>query len=567
MKRKLSIIFSIIFLMSLLACNPEKEEAKPNTQRKPNKEEEIQKPTPEKVVLPVVDVSKEIEDVELEFTINPKQKFQEIEGFGASDCWLAEYVGSNYSAVDKDNIAKLLFSKDENPDGSPSGIGLSMYRMNLGAGTMDVDSKITKSEHRTHSFLLGDNYKWDNCPGQVYFLEEAAKYKVENLVFFCNSPLVQYTINGDGRSDMGLKANLKEDCYDKFAEYLASVIEHFNQNGIFINYISPVNEPQYDWSGKDQEGTAFTNSQIKKLATEIDKALTQKNLNTQILLGETAKYECLTGNTGQYPNCEDVIKDLFTLDSENYLLNLPHVKKAATVHAYWQDANWKTLKESREQAQTLAFSQSLPIWQTEWSALGDHIGSSSEFVEGGYQKATYMDIALWLSKVIHSDLCFANCQSWSYWTIFDQERWSQKNRFYLIKLGKDNCVDYQEDYSAADEFNSYKDNVNLWVLGNYSRFVRPGFSRIDVNLESESYAKNLWASGYLSPSNKELVLVYSNNTDEKIRINATMESLGEIDHIERYQTTSELKLKRDNVSSMNFVLVPKSVVTCRVIYK
>ena len=63
--------------------------------------------------------------------------------------------------------------------------------------------------------------------------------------------------------------------------------------------------------------------------------------------------------------------------------------------------------------------------------LGDNY-SSSEFV--GYEQASEMDIAFYMSKVIHNDLTVAGVSSWSYWTSMDVSRWGHKNRFLLISL-------------------------------------------------------------------------------------------------------------------------------------
>ncbi len=86
-------------------------------------------------------------------------------------------------------------------------------------------------------------------------MQQAKNNGVEKFVLFSNSPLVQYTLNGQGRSDNGGSANLKDDCYTPFAEYMAEVAKHFTLEGYNISHISPVNEPQYNWDGRDQEGS------------------------------------------------------------------------------------------------------------------------------------------------------------------------------------------------------------------------------------------------------------------------------------------------------------------------
>ncbi len=40
-----------------------------------------------------------------------------------------------------------------------------------------------------------------------------------------------------------------------------------------------------------------------------------------------------------------------------------------------------------------------------------------------------MDIALYMGKLIYSDIVYANNTSWSYWTAMAQEKWSQKTVF------------------------------------------------------------------------------------------------------------------------------------------
>jgi O-glycosyl hydrolase len=102
--------------------------------------------------------------------------------------------------------------------------------------------------------------------------------------------------------------------------------------------------------------------------------------------------------------------------------------------------------------------------------LGDNY-SSSEFV--GYEQASEMDIAFYMSKVIHNDLTVAGVSSWSYWTSMDVSRWGHKNRFLLISL-----VPAGGEYGDIEQEGSYQATATLWVLGNYSRFIRPGYRRI-----------------------------------------------------------------------------------------
>ena len=64
--------------------------------------------------------------VDEEIRIDPLNKRQIIEGFGASGAWWAQDVGG-WEDESREQIIKLLFDQQE-------GIGLSIYRYNIGGG-------------------------------------------------------------------------------------------------------------------------------------------------------------------------------------------------------------------------------------------------------------------------------------------------------------------------------------------------------------------------------------------------------------------------------------------------
>ena len=196
--------------------------------------------------------------------IDPSQTYQTIEGFSASDCWTGNYVGQYWDDTSKNLIARYLFSQNFATDGSPEGIGLSMWRINLGAGTAEQGdaSDISDISRRAECFLdkTGLNYDWSKQAGQQWFMKKAKEYGCEKFVAFSNAPLVYLSRNGKGYSNGDGHANLKEDKYDAFAGYMADVADHFKQEGMNIDYISPLNEPQYAWNTSGQEGSPWENS-------------------------------------------------------------------------------------------------------------------------------------------------------------------------------------------------------------------------------------------------------------------------------------------------------------------
>ena len=59
---------------------------------------------------------------------------QTIRGFGASGAWSTQFVGT-WPSAKKNQVADWLFGQEKDPGGQPEGIGLSIWRFNVGAGT------------------------------------------------------------------------------------------------------------------------------------------------------------------------------------------------------------------------------------------------------------------------------------------------------------------------------------------------------------------------------------------------------------------------------------------------
>ena len=101
--------------------------------------------------------------------INPAVQHQTIEFFGAADAWSGNFVGKYWSDVAKRDIADLLFSEEVDAAGNPVGIGLTMWRVNLGAGTLEQpEADIYPYQRRAESYLTLDGraYDWGKCAGQ-----------------------------------------------------------------------------------------------------------------------------------------------------------------------------------------------------------------------------------------------------------------------------------------------------------------------------------------------------------------------------------------------------------------
>lgn len=492
-------------------------------------------------------------------SINADHTIQTIQDFGASDCWTAEYVSDYFGTTEKENAARWLFSQQMDNNGNPEGIGLSCWRVNLGAGSASqgTNSNIDDETRRAECYLKEDgSYDWTRCDGQQWFMKQAKEYGVDHFLLFSNSAPVYFTKSGKANTNnQSMNCNLKDDCYDDFADFLATTTKHFVNEGYHVTYIDPVNEPQFDW--KDgQEGSPWENANISNLVKELDKSIQTQQLTTKILIPEAAKWNCLYG--GNEARANNQLSAFFDSSNSTYIADLPSVAKVAAGHSYWTFRTNNDLKDVRERVRDEAAKYGVEVMQTEWSML-DAAPETSAGFPASYDAASKMDIALYLGKLIYCDLVYGNMTGWSYWTAFAQEKWSQKNRFYLIRMNAKGDTG-EESYGDIKKGGTLTADKNLWVLGNYSRFIRPGYKRLEVNGADE--LNGLMASSWLSPDAKTLVTVLVNMSRGSRKIDLSL-SGSHVEGVKTYVTDKDRDLQYDATSSdaANMEIPARSVVT------
>ena len=216
-------------------------------------------------------------DVSL-FVVNGGEKHQTIDNFGASDAWSMQYVGL-WPEEKQEQMADWLFSTQTDEQGNPKGIGLSLWRFNIGTGSAEQEkaSGIDDVWRRSECFLLPDgSYDWNKQKGQRNFMQLAKQRGVDQFLGFILSAPVYWTQNGLAtNAGRGATFNLKEDRYNDFVRFLADVIRGVEQKqGIRFNYISPFNEPDghWNWTSSGQEGTAATKYEVAKTVRLFGKA-------------------------------------------------------------------------------------------------------------------------------------------------------------------------------------------------------------------------------------------------------------------------------------------------------
>jgi autotransporter-associated beta strand protein len=393
---------------------------------------------------------------------------QTIDNFGASDCWLAQAVGGWSNTAQKTAIADLLFS-------TTSGIGLSCWRFNLGAG---IDSTITDPLRTAETFEPSQGqFVWTNQAEEQWFLSAAKARGVPQFLAFVNSPPSWMTRNGHTYcpSDSGT-TNLKSGYEQLYAQYLVTVLKHFRDNAdpalrINFNYISPVNEPQWSWTGTGQEGNRASNTDIKSWIQALNSELIAQGLNTQIAALESGNIPDMYGGSRDFV-------DSFAGDpSVNAKMG-----NIISYHSYGSDDISTQLIQNRQSlANKMAQYPGWKAWMTEYCILGS----------GGPGRDLTMNTALNVARVIHYDLSVANASAWQWWLAMSS--YDYKDGLIYVDVNKQTFVA----------------SKTLWALGNYSRFIRPGAQRIDFTGDN-SNVNGLLVSAYRDTTAQKIIAVYVN---------------------------------------------------------
>jgi len=475
--------------------------------------------------------------------IDLSEKYQTIDNFGASDCWSMQKIGSWYSGQ-KEKIADLLFSKEK-------GIGLSAWRFNIGAGINT--STIQNSWRTVETFETGQGeYDWSRQEEERWFLQAAKERGVEQFIAFVNSPPGRMTRNGYTNCTDGLAStNLRAGYEGQYAVYLTDILKHFRDEwGINFEFISPINEPQWEWNrNSNQEGNRASNDDIKKIVNALYSELENQAVDTKISIVESGDlrswYQESPGTTSKYGKRYG-----------NYLADLIADEEIKTKigshfcgHSYWSDRIAGQLVQDRQ----ALYMRMLPFlnndwkyWVTEYNIMDGPEG------DGGHGRDLTMKTALDAARVIHYDLTLLHASAWQWWTAVSPENY------------KDGLI-----------YTDYKDNPNsqniiesklLWAFGNFSRYIRPGSKRIKLTGADDKFG--LLGSAYVDRESDCVIAVLLNMgfSDEPVKMNITglginKEVLTFTPHITSDNNEDNLKEYPSFLKGDNFTIPARSVVT------
>lgn len=399
-------------------------------------------------------------------TVDESITYQTIESFGTSGAWWSQYVGgftddaNGTGGSTREDIAELLFDREK-------GIGLTCYRFNLGAGSVESKNGSFWDYHRRAQCFETEPgvYDFNRDAKAVWFLKRACELGAEEVVLFCNSPLVRLTENGmPHMTEGGSRTNIVPEKYPEWAKYCMDVAEHFVEEGIPVKFISPINEPQWDWySG--QEGCHFDKTQTARVYLAF--------------LDELESRPALEGVKLSGPESGEWKGDAIGYTSA--ILNTARLQEhfdAIDNHSYWSDAEAKRSFKNWMKAHY----PDVKLRTSEWCEMVN----GSDFT---------MDSAIHIAQQIAEDLRILEVVSWQNWV--------------AVAPGG-----YRDGLIYIDEASQkYRALKRLWSYGNYSRYVRPGYVRVDIqggSGEEEAMLPTAF-TGVNDEGEQELVMVFIND--------------------------------------------------------
>jgi hypothetical protein len=491
-------------------------------------------------------------------SLNFNDKKQEIHSFGASDAWSIQFVGKNWPVEKREKIARILFSTEVDNKGNPVGAGLSGWRFNIGAGSSEqgIASGISDEWRRAECFLNADgSYSWDKQEGQRWFLATARDYGVEHFTGFVNSPPVHFTKNGKAWSDGGNSTNLRADRFSEYAAFLSTVIDELKtREQLEIKYISPLNEPQWDWDNRGQEGSPYTNDEIAEVVRQVSQNLQEKGLSTEIEVSDAAHISYIY-QYGDKPSRGNQAFEFFSPQSDNFIGDIPNLGYKISGHSYYSTYPVGTMLQEREYLANgiSSIDANFKFWQTEYCIL-----ESNEEINGNGRDLG-IDPAMYTARLIHFDLTVAQSSTWYWWLAVSP--YDYKDGLVYIDHNKNDGEIY--------------DSKLLWAFGNYSRFIRPGMHRYHVlrsdNQDDERSSRGLMVSGYATDDKSSVLFVlvnYSKTVTYPVKVktidNRAARSLNLYTTSARADENLKLYVQEDPDGIIS--ISPRSVVTIEMVF-
>jgi autotransporter-associated beta strand protein len=305
-----------------------------------------------------------------------------------------------------------------------NGIGLNVVRYNIGGGENPIYNYLGYRDKIPGFEPSQGVYNWTQDANQRWILQQAIAKGANVVEAFSNSPPYWMTVSGSVTGGTSGGDNLQTQYFPAFADYLTTVVQHYRDNwGITFNTLEALNEPSSSWwvFGGGQEGCHFDEGEQDSIINDIGASLATKGLNgTVVSAPDDNQTNQSVGSIGGFDSI--ALGYIGQINTHDYTGN-EQVQLNAQAQAYGKDLHM--------------------------SEFGDNDGTG-----------------LTMSYHILNDLrTMPLCTAFVYWQAVDNATgWG----FWLNGLSNETTT-------------TYTVNEKYYVMGNYSKFIRPGYTLISIN--------------------------------------------------------------------------------------
>lgn len=363
-------------------------------------------------------------------SLDANTTYQTIDGFGTA---LVDQTGAQtggpepldlyqMNATQQQQILDLLFN-------ASTGAGLSIDRFELGAGKFYGVPDFTIEPNSPGSPTATPSYVWDqSADHQVWIAQQARQRGVSQ---FYGDAWSAPAFMKDNNNVYGLGSLCGEvscssgDWRQAYANYLVQYLKDYQSNGVSVTNVGFDNEPG---SGSSYQSMSWSPAHLTDFIKVLGPTLANANLSTALTCCDESGYS----DSGTALNT--ILADA---TAASYL-------KVASVHGYGTNGVISPI--------TSATHAGKHTWESEYTCIFDTW--NTHYSSGDCPGRSWSD-NIYQTLVNGVNAYFS-------WT----GAWSHTDNEDLIRL---------------TSTNSYQVSSRLWVMGNYSRYVRPGAVRIGAS--------------------------------------------------------------------------------------
>ncbi len=380
----------------------------------------------------------------VDVTINGNVTHQMMEGFGSTIRVFDDpHVFNNFNGTTRRaNTTMTRAQEDEILDLLYVDLGLTRVRPATDrapdGGSIEP---INDNNDPNVTDLEQFNFAWKNNDA---FIDLVKRLRSRGLTTYFLSPIE-------------IETWMTEDNPEEYVEWAMAIIRTWRDAEVELPFYSIMNEPGYT------RGREWTGAYLRDVIKSLGQKLEAEGFATRIIAPDD-----LNARTAR--------------ERLDVIMADPDAAKYVSAFGYHLYGNWP---EDKQRIKTMSLENNIPIWMTEWSAVGSVAASATAWVNAIHDQINEYNV----SAVDHM------------WGFFGE--WEPPSTHFVSLL-----------YTGAT-YTGYRLNKNYYLTGQYSRYVKPGFRRIDV----ESTSTSIRCTAYTNASDFVQVCANRGNTAQTVQVN------------------------------------------------